>query len=571
MSSEIDQIKDRLSIVDVVSRYVQLKKAGINHQGLCPFHNEKTPSFYVSAERGTYKCFGCGEGGDIFSFVEKMEGIQFKDALTKLAGDAGVILTQKYTQQSDTKDKKDRYFALMKHIALYWHKQLGANETVKDYLKKRGFTKEIVTNYLIGYAPNDWHASEEYLKTKGFTQEEIEAVGVIKKNEKGSYHDRFRDRIIFPLFDVAGNIVAFSGRYFGQEKDTAKYLNSPETVLFSKSKELYGLHTAKQHIRKNNFALLVEGQVDLIMSQQVYPNTVASSGTALTPSHLQLIKRFCNRVVFVYDGDSAGIEATYRGALIALTLDFEIKIAVLPEGKDPADIASTDKEAYKKMISEALPVFDYYIGYISNKYTGKERTLALEGKILPLIQAAVNPIEQDRYVTMVSEKLSISADSIRQRLAQLKSQTPQQATQQEYASEKTESINIDFERELGLIYAWQRSLKPENQFIKAESILSDINQDVVSNIKSVAENLSEDELGTTSFLLENLYKTAIILDNEVQEIKKRMGQTSLTTKLEVLKQELKEATNKQEKDQIDLIKQNINDLLKKLYVNKEIT
>jgi DNA primase len=283
---DVARIKDALAIEEVVGQYVELKKAGINYTGLCPFHSEKTPSFFVSPERGTYKCFGCGEGGDIFSFVQSLEGMEFREVLEKFSRDTGIPLEAKSSQTGVKKDSKDKLYAIMDWARWYWQKQLATHPQAIEYLKRRGFSKDQIMKYQIGYAPEGWNNLLDFLQTKDISEQDIEQAGLIKKGDKGGYYDRFRDRIIFPLRNASGKVVAVSGRYIGEDDQSAKYLNSPETPIFNKSRELYGIDMAKTAMRKNNFAVVVEGQVDLIMGQSVFPNTLATSGTALSKEHL---------------------------------------------------------------------------------------------------------------------------------------------------------------------------------------------------------------------------------------------------------------------------------------------
>ncbi len=560
MSSDIDQIKDRIDIVSLVSEYIDLKKAGINHQARCPFHNEKTPSFYVSSERGTYKCFGCGEGGDIFTFTEKMEGIGFRDALTRLAAKAGVELKNNVSQRKDS-GKKDIYLKIMQDAVLYWQRELGSTEKVKTYLKNRGFTKEIVQKYRVGFAPEGWENTKTYLLSKGYTEKDIESVGAIKTGDRGKTYDRFRSRVMFPLFDITGRPIAVSGRYFGDDDGAAKYINSPETPLFNKSKVLYGMDTAKQEIRKYNFAVIVEGQVDLIMSQQVFPNTVASSGTSLTKQHLELIRRFGDRVVLVYDGDAAGLESAYRGALLALETDFEVRVAVLPDGKDPADVILDNVEDYKEVVSNAKDVFEFYLEHISNTKQGREVNMAIEEKIFPLLYSVENPLEQDRYVRAVAQKLSIAYEALKTRLEEKK---PKQKITSTHDLPEAETISVErtnpsIERLIEILL-WQKSLSDSTQLISESQITAGLPEPVIKYI-NLRINKGEYDENEIAFRLENLYKTSIILENDIKELQKRIEKAFSKKKLDNLKQQLQIAEQKGLQDDKERIKKEIANLL----------
>ncbi|KKP98393.1 MAG: primase protein [Candidatus Nomurabacteria bacterium GW2011_GWA1_36_15] len=272
INSPVQQIKERLSIEEIVSSYIKLEKAGANFKARCPFHNEKTPSFFVSPDRASYYCFGCGAKGDIFSFIEEFEGLDFKGALKILAERAGIPLVQ-YSKEKE--GEKEKLYRAMEEATKFFEKNLAENKKILEYLKSRGLEEKTIGDFKIGFSLLDWRTLFEYLKSKGFSDKEIELAGLVKKTEKGFY-DRFRGRIMFPISDSSGRIIAFSGRIFEDDGKSAKYLNSPDTPIFSKSAVLYGLDKAKESIRKNNFSILVEGQMDLILSHQAgFRNTVA--------------------------------------------------------------------------------------------------------------------------------------------------------------------------------------------------------------------------------------------------------------------------------------------------------
>jgi len=347
--TDINEIKSRLNIEDVVAEYIKLEKSGIGFKAPCPFHNEKTPSFNVSPSRGIYKCFGCGESGDIFNFVEKIEGISFQESLEKLAQKAGVELTKSTGKSKKEREKekteKENLLKILEDSTKFFQINLLKDEKAKNYLKKRGVDEKTVKKFRIGLAKDSWHDLEIFLTKKGYSKVNIEKVGLIKKNEKGNVYDRFRDRIVFPIFDLNDNPIAFSGRDLSEKDNTAKYLNSPETIFFNKSEILYGLNLAKNEARRRKYFIIVEGQMDLIMSHKVgFKNTVATSGTSLTEQHLKNLSRFSKNLIFAFDSDNAGIEASYKGMKKALTEDFDVKILNIPENNDPADIILDDEK-----------------------------------------------------------------------------------------------------------------------------------------------------------------------------------------------------------------------------------
>lgn len=545
--SEVESIKDALSIYDVVSRHVELKKAGINYQGLCPFHNEKTPSFYVSPDRGTYKCFGCGEGGDIYSFVEKLEGLTFREVLEKFSIETGIPLSKTGPSSKNTRSRKDTQYAILDWARIFWQKQLTTNPAAIEYLKKRGFTKQQVVEYALGYAPSSWDSLKNFLLEKGVAEKDIEEVGLIKTGDKGSTYDRFRDRIIFPLRNQAGKTVAFSGRYIGTDDVSAKYLNSPETPVFNKSKELYGLDTARDAIRKNNFVIVVEGQVDLVMGQSVYKNTVATSGTSLTRQHVESLKRFTDRIIFVFDSDNAGINAAHKASLVALDLDFEVRIAMLPTGKDPADIITEDVSVYKRYIKEAKDVYDYWIATINRGgIDPREKTKIIEERLVPLLTGHGNPLEQDRYTKHVAHALDVSEDSLRSRMMQMAQNAPKNPTMQtmEKPTQTTPESNNPLDR-LVLIYLWQQSLEPNSRFVDLEKdIVARLDSEVIENFQENIKAKATEEHERDFFEFEKMYQNSIMLGNDVSELitnlslyRNKQRQMELTRKHKIALQE----------------------------------
>lgn len=420
MSSSVQKIKERLSIVDVISSYLPVIEAGKNFKARCPFHNEKTPSFFISPERETYYCFGCGEKGDIFSFVEKFEGIDFLGALKILADRAGVVLDY---DKKDNKDDKQIYYEILEEATKFFELNFEKNDKPKAYLIGRGILDESIKNFRIGYVKDEWRSLSDYLISKGYKIADIETVGLIKKSDKGFY-DRFRSRIIFPISDSSGRIIGFTGRIFGKDdKEEAKYLNSPDTPLFNKSNILFGIDKAKLAIRKRGYSIVVEGQMDLILSHQSgFTNTVAVSGTAFTDSlndsesninNLGLIKRISPNIIFAYDGDSAGIRATSRSAMIALSLDMQVKIAVLPEGKDPADVIKDNIEEWKDIIKNSKDIINFHLDRICNKTNDiKQRGKLVREVIFPFLAVIKSSIDKSSYLSIINSKTSIPISAL---------------------------------------------------------------------------------------------------------------------------------------------------------------
>ena len=368
------RIKERVNIVDIIGRYIKVTKAGINHKACCPFHNEKTPSFFISEQRQTFTCFGCGEKGDVIEFIQKYEHMDFKAALRMLFDMSGLPESDWTESKEKTKEEKERDEAkkragqsLQLAIAVY-QKELK-EDTVPSrkasaYLESRGLTKEMIDTWQIGYAPELWQFIETRVRGQDqfLKSADLLAAGLVKSSEKqpGQIYDFFRGRITFPIFDISGNPVGISARIV--DLGEPKYLNSPDTVLFNKSSTLYGLHKAKDGIRKFKYALLVEGQMDLLLChQEGFDNAIATSGTSLTEEHLRILKRHTHNLMLVYDADQAGLKATVRAWTLALAQGLEVKVAVLPRGEDPASLLLANKHAFAAALKNSMHVIEYVL------------------------------------------------------------------------------------------------------------------------------------------------------------------------------------------------------------------
>jgi len=511
MNSPVQKIKERLSIEEVVSSYIKLERAGNNLKAKCPFHDEKTPSFFVSPDRGSYYCFGCSAKGDIFTFVEEFEGLDFKGALKLLAGRAGVPL-ENYNPKEES--EKDRLYLAMEESALYFLNNLWENKEVIGYLKSRGLEEKSMKDFRIGYANPDWRLLYSYLQKKGFSDMEIEKAGLTKRVEKSlpagrqGFYDRFRGRIMFPISDSSGRVIAFSGRIFPDDEKSAKYLNSPETPLFSKSYVLYGLDKAKESIRKNNFSILVEGQMDLILSHQAgWRNTVASSGTALSDStvskenvvsNLGLIRRLSNNIVLAFDADSAGLNALDRAGRIALSLGMDVKIASIPEGIDPADLISQKgPDAWREAVKNSKHIIEFLLDEVLKNSKDERRAgREIKEKILPFVNALLSSIEKMHFLKKISEVSGIPQSALQDDLKQIEQEFK---SEKKEIGEKIEIENITYRKDyilrklLGIIF-WQKTL-PEAMF-DVEKILKEIARtlniepdEVLEKAKDGAEDL----------------------------------------------------------------------------------
>lgn len=473
MSSAVEQIKTRLSIADVVGSYIKLEKAGGNFKAKCPFHNEKTPSFYVSPERESYHCFGCDKGGDIISFVEEMEGVDFIGALKILAEKAGVKLDENDKYE---KSEKGRLTSLMNHAVDFFRKELVKNKQVLEYLKNRGLKGETVIKFKIGFAPDGWRSLYDYLKKLGYTEKEIESTGMTIKSPSG-YYDRFRSRIMFPIMNLSGAPIGFSGRIFETkeaaakaEHPPAKYINSPETILYSKSKALFGLDKAKAAIRQKNECVLVEGQVDLVMSSQAgVENVVAVSGTALTEDHLDILKRTAEKLTMAFDGDSAGLKASARAINMALSLGIEVRLAVLPNDMDPADVVLKNPADWISAVNNSKHIVDFFIDSIKNSgASGDKLAKDIEKQVLPYVASIKSKIEQAKFVNKITEMLGIGEAAVWEEVNKTKNLltseknaniiTPQGLKPPSKVTKKEEG----YKQLIWAIFEWQKSKKEDS-------------------------------------------------------------------------------------------------------------
>lgn len=425
----VAEIKDRLSIEEVVKLYVKLNRAGKSLTGLCPFHKEKTSSFHVSAERGTYHCFGCGEGGDAFSFIQKIEGVDFKTALRQLAERAGVTLDT-YQGSGDDGSAKDRLRAVMARAAQFYTTKLEGSEA-KTYALSRGLTDNTISGWGMGYAPDGWRTLLEVLSAEGFSIEELLAAGLIKEadGKPGTYYDRFRHRLMFPIRDVTGRVVAFTGRALKAD-ELAKYLNSPETALYHKSEILFGMDKAKDAIRQRSYTMLVEGQMDALLAHQAgFENAVALSGTALTPRHLALMKRYSENLMLVLDADTAGLTATAKSAQLALGEGLRVKAVRLAKGTDPADLIREDAQEFAMRVKGAKPVVEFFLAVLAESEPDPHRLLrTAEAVVLPLIRAVQSPMEREHFIQAAARSLSLSTEAVKESLARLTTSREEPAT-----------------------------------------------------------------------------------------------------------------------------------------------
>jgi DNA primase len=564
MSSSVEQIKEKLSIEEVVGSYIKLERAGSNLKARCPFHNEKTPSFFVSPDRGSYYCFGCGAKGDIFTFVQEFESLDFVSALKILADRAGVQLEQ-FT--SKTPDKKDKIYNLLEDTTNFLVKNISNEEIPLEYLKRRGLTEKTIKDWRIGYVRDEWRSIYDFLKSKGYTDDEMLRAGVVK-TENNSTYDRFRGRVMFPIFDSASRVIAFSGRILHDDGKSAKYLNSPQTEVFDKSKTLYGYDRAKQSIRKFDFSILVEGQMDLLMSHQAgFTNTVASSGTALTTEHLKLLKRISNKIIMSFDSDNAGAKAAERGWALALSLGMEVKIAAIPQGFDPADLILKDKEQFKEVLKKSIHLIDFLLNRIIQENKDKKKIWnEIKNNVLPYIFLLGSDTEKGKYVSQIAELIGTKEEYIMADLNKVKLDDEFKKIDQE---QEDFIINRDISDERLKKGSVERSLA---------SIMTKQSNELQDKIKSkIKETLSDDDFKKfESEFLEK--KEELIFEADAyygsldqNKIDKEINYLILSLKEEYFKNEvnkllsdLKKAEGDKDLDKIKSVSIRLNELMKKI-------
>src|SRR5512136_2376560 len=463
--STIDEIKNRIDIVDLVSETVKLKKSGHSFTGFCPFHsNTRTPSFVVWPESGTWKCFGaCNTGGDIFTYVMKRDGLEFRDALEFLARKAGVQLEAR-TPQAEAEDKqRDKLREALAAATLYFHNLLRTSpqgQVARDHLTQRGIADETTVKFQLGYSLDEWHSLESYLRNRGYSREELVSAGLLVQRDDGTVFDRFRGRLMIPIRDVKGHTIGFGARTLTHEEP--KYLNSPQSPLFDKSHVLFGIDLARNAIREAKHAIVVEGYMDAIGAHQAgYANVVASMGTALTEAQFRQLSKLCKKFVLALDPDVAGVQAMLRGLDVAReTLDrdsapvfdarglihfeghlqVDLRVLVMPGGRDPDEVIRADPAGWPRLVENALPVVEYVIQTVAagrNLNDPKEKG-AFSRQVVPIIRDVADPVERAHYAQRLARLLRVDERAILEELGgAAKSRRPARPAEQVGAPSKT--------------------------------------------------------------------------------------------------------------------------------------
>lgn len=420
---KVREVRERASILEVISEYVGLKKSGVNYLGLCPFHSEKTPSFNVNPPKGIYHCFGCGVGGDVVSFIMRIEGMAFPEAVRFLARRVGVEIPERPLTPAEKSraDERDRLFELHEIAVSYYEKVLleeKAGEAGRRYLQDRGVDREIVRAYRLGFAPDSWDSLARYLERKKVSLDDAEKIGLLRKRERGGFYDGFRNRLLFPITDLHGRPIGFGGRVL--DDSLPKYLNSPESPIYRKSEVLFGLGTAKHAIREKGEAFIVEGYFDhLALSRAGYRNAVATCGTALTESHLKLLKRFAGKALLLFDADKAGKNATFRAMDLFLEGGLPASVVGMPPGEDPDTFLQRfGAEAFAKAVGDAKPVVEFFFRDLCRLHElgSVEGKMAILSEMAPRLAKIADQVERDLYAREIARMLAIEESDVRRKM-----------------------------------------------------------------------------------------------------------------------------------------------------------
>lgn len=506
----LDELAARNDIVDVVSQYVRLKKSGMNYFGLCPFHSEKTASFSVSPNRQTFHCFGCGEGGGVLSFIMKAEGLEFRDAVKFLADRSGMQIPEDTRASREASDRRERLLALCKESARFFYAQLWLpqNREVQGYFARRGLKRKIMNRFGLGYAPDSFHALIDAMKEKGYTDEELIQAGLAKRSERGNIYDSFRNRVMFPIIDVRGNVIAFGGRVMDDSKP--KYLNSPDTPVFHKSRNLFALNLAKT--TKKEYFILAEGYMDVIALHQAgFDSAVASLGTSLTEEQARILSRRTNQVVISYDADSAGQNAAQRAIDILKRCDLQVKVLKIPGAKDPDEfIKAKGSDAFKALIEKSEGHNAYRLDKIAAQYDLEED----ESRVLFLRDAArmlakiETPVEREVYIGRAAKMARVTPEAMGNEVKRelgILNKKRRETERREIRS----PVGMAQPRDRSLAYTDMKSAKAEENILRL--LFSD------QKLVAVAEKELEPEWFSAP-VLRKIYERALELDHAGQMV-----------------------------------------------------
>ena len=579
----LEDILSRIDIVEVISGYMPLKRAGRNFKANCPFHHEKTPSFMVSPDRQIYHCFGCGESGNAFKFLMRYERLEFPEAVETLARKAGVVLPVIQKQDAKSASATTLLYKINELATLFYENNLHSSEGLraKDYLLRRGISLETIKAFKLGFASEKWDGLINNLRAKDYNLSLLEKAGLILPRDGGGYYDRFRGRIIFPIFDIKSRPIAFGARILLKENgDLAKYINSPETPVYTKGRNLYGLNFTKDAIRENDCAVIVEGYLDFIIPyQEGLRNIVASMGTALTLEQARLLKRYTRNVVMVYDPDDAGRIATLRTLDIFIEEDMEVKIVSLPQGFDPdLFVRRNGIQSFKEKVQEAKGLFDYKLGVLKSHYNSKET----EGKakiahqMLESINKFKNAVLKSEYIKRLAQELDVKEDALLQEARKIKEQKTY-APEELKINKKALNINPTEKlllklmlEEKELIQHIKESLQPADFQDERTSRIVSIMFDLIEQGKSIEPRLlmnylPEEDISQliseSMFLPEGL--SSHNKERVVDDCIRRLKSEKLRLKRHNLHNQIETAQNLGEEEKLQRLMQEFHNLVKK--------
>jgi len=586
MQDPVEEIKSRLDIVDVISDYIDLRQAGENFKAICPFHEEKTPSFFVSPSKQIWHCFGCGKGSDIFGFVQEIEGIDFPEALRILAKRAGVKVNY---NDKEFKSQKTALYNISNLATKFYHKILldskGAKKA-RDYLKNRGLNEKIISQFKLGYVPDKWDTILNFLKNKNYKIENIEKTGlIVKRKDKNGYYDRFRNRIMFPIFDLYGQSVGFTGRIMPDQesKKIPKYINTPETDIYNKSKVLFGLDKAKTAIKKKDKVILVEGNMDVLTAHQAgTKNTICTSGTALTKKQINIIKRFTENVDLAFDLDTAGQAATKRSIDLLLKESMNVSVLKLKHGKDPADMINKNIKDWEKATKNPLPIMEYYfnLAFKNRDLSSTEDKKKATKVFLPEIAKLGDPVEKGLWIKKLSDKLDLSEVYLRDALQSQKT-TPRKVRPKSQDNIQRTSPEKIAENFLGLLLLYPQEGKAYLEKTILEMFLEDRVRQVIKILKnkflkkdkqitlnslkkSINDKKLEKYIDGISFLGEKEFAEfdKERANKEFKQLYSCLKRKYLKNKMQELVQKLKQAEEHDNKEKINKLLEQINRLFK---------
>lgn len=570
----VEEVKSRLSIEDVISEYVQLKRAGRNWRGLSPFSNEKTPSFMVSPEKQIWHDFSSGRGGNMFSFVMEVEGLDFKGALELLARKAGIDIEQYRTSSQRSGPNKERLYQLLELSSKFYQVQFSRHKKALEYvLKKRDFTKETVLEWRLGYAPNNGSALVVYAKSKGFTEAELKQTGLSAQAYRGGTQDMFRGRIMIPLQDPQGRVIGFTARLLDDDPKAPKYINTPQTILYDKSRHIYGLHLAKESIRKSKFVVMVEGNLDVIASHQAgVKQVVATAGTALTEPNLKALSRFTGDIRLAFDADKAGIAATERAIPIASRVKVSLSVIDIPSGKDPDELIRQNPELWQETIHKN----EYALDWLIKRYSKELDITSAQGKrqfsdiLLPVVRALSDEVERDHYLNAIAKKIDVSREALGQKLQKTPSLTPETRQRRiKVEPAKLDRIAVENKKTQDnflCLMLMRVTLREFLDLITPDMLFTDEARELLKTLKThpdfdgkdpkIVKNQA-DYVKILSLLYEELYQGLELneLHYEAARLQARLVETFIKTQKNKLARELSDADEKTTRRLLEQVKQ----------------